>query len=46
MDRELRDLAEEVGGEELEVSVEEAEALLEEAPRPQSKSIGSTKAWW
>lgn len=31
---------------ELEITVEEAEELLEEAPRPQSKEIGSTKAWW
>lgn len=31
---------------ELEVTVEEAEALLEEAPRPQSKDIGGSRAWW
>ena len=31
---------------ELEVSVEEAYELLDEAPRPQKKAIGSSHVWW
>ena len=31
---------------ELEVSVEEAYELLDEAPRPQQKAIGSSHVWW
>jgi len=31
---------------ELEVGVEEAYELLEAAPRPQKKAIGSSYVWW
>lgn len=31
---------------ELEVTVEEAEELLEEAPRPQKKPVSDTFVWW
>lgn len=32
--------------EDLEISPEEANELLEEAPRPDSKPVGNTKIWW
>lgn len=32
--------------EELDISPEETRELLEEAPRPSSKTVGETEIWW
>lgn len=32
--------------EELEITPEEADELLEEAQRPDSKEVGGSKIWW